>query len=243
MAKWWIGCSGFHYNHWRGSFYPEKLAKSKWFDFYNNKFKTLELNVTFYRFPELSFVENWYKKSPEDFSFSVKAPRIITHYKQFIETKQLVDEFYGIIKEGLKEKLGCVLFQLPPRMKYREEKLQQIIENLDPDFTNILEFRNESWWNQEVYNTLSKHNITFCSMSHPDLPDDIIQNTKTVYFRFHGVPRLYQSKYDQETLEKIADEIENNKSTKEAFIYFNNDIDASAIGNAYEMEAYVSKYK
>lgn len=134
MAKWGIGCSGFHYKHWKGVFYPEGLAQSKWFDFYHQHFKTLELNVTFYRFPQLSFLETWYKKSPDTFSFSVKAPRAITHYKQFIETKQLVNDFYGTVHEGLKDKLGCVLFQMPPRMAYKEEKLQQIIDNLDPAF-------------------------------------------------------------------------------------------------------------
>ena len=138
---------------------------------------------------------------------------------------------------------SCVLFQMPPRMIYREEKLEQIIENLNPAFTNVLEFRNETWWTAHVYNKLAQHNITFCGMSHPALPDDVVQNTKTVYFRFHGVPQLYKSKYEMELLKKIADEIENNSDTKEAFIYFNNDIDGSAITNAIEMEQYVSGYK
>lgn len=242
MAKWWIGCSGFHYKHWRGIFYPEKLAMSKWFDYYNNRFKTLELNVTFYRFPQLSFLETWYKKSPEVFSFSVKAPRAITHYKQFNDSEQLIADFYGTIQEGLKDKLGCVLFQMPPRMAYKEEKLQQIIDSLDPSFTNVLEFRHETWWTAHVYNKLAQNNITFCGMSHPALPDDIIQNTKTLYFRFHGVPHLYRSKYDIAVLQKISDEIESNTGTKEAFIYFNNDIDGSAITNAIEMEEYVAGY-
>ena len=239
MAKWWIGCSGFHYKHWRGIFYPEKLATSKWFDYYNKRFTTFELNVTFYRFPRLSVLEPWYKESPEVFRFSVKAPRAITHYKQFNDSKRYLNDFYGTIQEGLKDKLGCVLFQMPGRIAYKEEKLQQIIENLDPAFTNVVEFRNESWWRPEVYNKLAQHNITFCGMSHPDLPDDVIQNTKTVYFRLHGVPDLYKSKYDVAVLKKISDEIESNKGTKEAFIYFNNDIDASAITNAIEMEQYV----
>ncbi len=241
MAKWWIGCSGFHYKHWKGVFYPEGLSQSKWFDFYHQHFKTLELNVTFYRFPQLSFLETWYKKSPDTFSFSVKAPRAITHYKQFIETKQLVNDFYGTVQEGLKDKLGCVLFQMPPRMAYKEEKLEQIIDNLDPAFKNVLEFRHESWWNAEVYSKLSKHNITFCGMSHPQLPEDVVQNTKILYFRFHGVPHLYSSPYDMDTLTRIANEIEENTKTKEAYIYFNNDIGGSAIKNAKEMEEYVFK--
>ena len=79
-------------------------------------------------------------------------------------------------------------------------------------------------------------------MSHPTLPEDVIQNTNTVYFRFHGVPDLYRSKYDFPVLQKISDEIENNETTKEAFIYFNNDIDASAIANAIDMENYVTAF-
>jgi uncharacterized protein YecE (DUF72 family) len=106
-----------------------------------------------------------------------------------------------------------------------------------------LEFRNESWWNAEVYNKLSSHNISFCGMSHPDLPQDIIQNTKTLYYRFHGVPDLYKSKYKVGTLKKFSDAIETNPDTKEAFIYFNNDIDGSAITNATEMERYVARIK
>jgi uncharacterized protein YecE (DUF72 family) len=239
MAKWWIGCSGFHYKHWKGIFYPDKLAQSKWFDHYHNHFKTLELNVTFYRFPRLPYLEEWYRKSPDLFKFSVKAPRAITHYKKFVDAQKYLQDFYGTSREGLKEKLGCILFQMPERMVYKEQKLEQIIESLDPAFTNVLEFRNASWWNQEVYNKLAAHNITFCGMSHPRLPDDVIQNTSTLYFRFHGVPHLYKSKYDISTLERISDEIENNEAIKQAFIYFNNDIDGSAITNAFEMEAYV----
>jgi uncharacterized protein YecE (DUF72 family) len=239
MSKWWIGCSGFHYQHWKGEFYPEKLAKSKWFDYYNNRFKTLELNVTFYRFPRLPLMETWYGKSPEIFKFSVKAPRAITHYRQFINTANMLSDFYGTIREGLKDKLGCVLFQMPGRMAFKEAKLEQIIESLDPSFINVLEFRNESWWNQYVYNKLASHRITFCGMSHPDLPKDVVQNTGTVYYRFHGIPELYKSKYDLATLQRVVNEIESNTATKEAFIYFNNDIDASALTNAFQMEAYL----
>lgn len=239
MTKWWIGCSGFHYKHWKGIFYPEKLSQSKWFDYYNNRFKTLELNVTFYRFPRLPYLEEWYRKSPEVFSFSVKAPRAITHYKKFVDTGKYLQDFYGTVQEGLKDKVGCVLFQMPERTVYKEQKLEQIIESLNPAFRNVLEFRNASWWNVDVYKKLSNNNISFCGMSHPALPDVVIQNTKTIYYRFHGVPELYKSKYGIDTLQKIYNEIENNPSAKEAFLYFNNDIDGSAITNAFEMEAYM----
>ena len=241
MDKWWIGCSGFHYKHWKGVFYPENLAQSKWFDYYNDRFKTLELNVTFYRFPRLPFLQEWYNKSPEKFTFSVKAPRAITHYRQFINVKDFLSDFYGTAQEGLKEKLGCILFQLPPRMAYKEQKLEQIVESLDPAFTNVLEFRHETWWNQHVYDKLAAHNITFCGMNHPTLPQEVVQNTSTIYYRFHGVPELYKSKYKLATLKKIADEIKNSATVKEAYIYFNNDIDGSAITNAIQLEAYIKR--
>ena len=89
-----IGCSGYHYRHWRGIFYPEKLPMRRWFECYSQQFQTLELNVTFYRFPQLAFLENWYAQSPAGFQFAVKAPQLITHYKQFHGVGQLLGDFY-----------------------------------------------------------------------------------------------------------------------------------------------------
>jgi uncharacterized protein YecE (DUF72 family) len=124
-------------------------------------------------------------------------------------------------------------------MPYREAKLDQIIESLDPAFTNVLEFRHESWWNQEVYNKMAAANITFCGMSHPGLPAEVIQNTGILYYRMHGTPELYKSKYKLKELKDIANEINTSKAVKAAYIYFNNDIDGSAITNASQMEAYI----
>src|ERR1044072_6786414 len=95
MAKWWIGCSGFHYKHWVGKFYPGDLPQRKWFEFYCEHFDTLELNVTFYRFPQLSSLQSWYKRSPAKFQFAVKAPRAITHYKKFNDIERLISDFYS----------------------------------------------------------------------------------------------------------------------------------------------------
>jgi uncharacterized protein YecE (DUF72 family) len=243
MVQWNIGCSGFYYNHWKGIFYPDDLPKSKWFDFYKERFHTLELNVTFYRFPQLTVFENWYDKTPSDFSFAVKAPRLITHFKQFNETADMMQGYYSVIAEGLKDKLGAVLFQLPPRTKYTPERLEKILATIDSDYPNVIEFRHDSWWNAEVYNELSKHKISFCGMSHPSLPDEVIQNSPLVYYRFHGVPELYKSPYDSNFLRKVADQIRGNKRAKKAFLYFNNDIGGSAIVNAGELQDYVGNQK
>lgn len=232
---WHIGCSGFHYKGWRGKFYPDKLAQRKWFDFYCEHFKTLELNVTFYRFPQLSFLQTWHQKSPADFRFSVKAPRAITHFKQFHNSVDLITSFYDTINDGLQEKLGPVLFQMPPRFHYDEERLERIINNLNPAFSNVLELRHESWWRENVYETLGRHHITFCGQSHPQLPDTIIQNTTVIYYRFHGVPLLYKSPYSNEALQKVVDTVTTNKNAVEGWFYFNNDIDVEAVYNAKEM--------
>ncbi|HEY2582551.1 MAG TPA: DUF72 domain-containing protein [Mucilaginibacter sp.] len=241
MVHWHIGCSGFHYSDWKGLFYPEKLPQRKWFEFYCEHFTTLELNVTFYRFPQLSFLQRWYEKSPANFRFAVKAPRAITHYKRFNDSHDLIISFYETINAGLREKLGPVLFQLPPDFNFTLERLERIIDNLDPKFKNVLELRHVSWWRDDVYEMLAKHNITFCGMSHPALPDDVIQNNERVYYRFHGVPDLYRSPYSTEFLRNVADSIEHNKNAKEAWCYFNNDFYAVAIANAKEMLGMVSK--
>lgn len=153
----------------------------------------------------------------------------------------MLADFYGIIQEGLKDKLGCVLFQMPPKITFKEEKLAQIIESLDPSFKNVVEFRNESWWNASVYNKLSQHKVTFFGMHHPNLPDEIIKNSKVLYYRLHEVPELYKSRYKVKLLQKIADEINDSEQISEAFIYFNNDIGCSAIFNAMEMENYIEE--
>jgi uncharacterized protein YecE (DUF72 family) len=232
MPIWHVGCSGYHYRHWKGVFYPEKLPQRRWFEFYSQHFRTLELNVTFYRFPQLSFLENWYNSSLADFRFSVKAPRLITHYKQFNDTAQLLADFYGTVQEGLREKLGPVLFQLPPRLAYSEDRLHKILDSLDPAFRNVLEFRHPSWWEGHVYQELARHSVAFCGQSHPHLPDEVVANACLLYYRFHGTPELYKSPYSEDYLRRVATQIQEATHVQEAYLYFNNDIDASAIGNA-----------
>jgi uncharacterized protein YecE (DUF72 family) len=236
--QWHIGCSGFHYKEWKGIFYPEKMPQRKWFEYYSERFDTLELNVTFYRFPQLSFLQNWYDKSPAHFLFSVKAPRLITHYKKFSDCAGLLSDFYGTIQEGLREKLGPVLFQLPPQVIYTPEMLQKIMDSLDSRFTNVIEFRHGSWWKQAVYKELGKRNMVFCGISHPTLPDEVVVNTDIVYYRFHGVPKLYYSPYNNEKLQQVADAIKKSRTAKTSYLYFNNTADTAAIDNARTLKDY-----
>lgn len=231
--KWHIGCSGFHYKEWKNEFYPRGLAQSKWFDFYTQHFNTLELNVTFYRFPTLQSLKSWYEKASGGFSFSAKVPRSITHFKKFEETEQMLKDFYQLLKEGLQEKLSCVLFQLPPQFSYSEERLEKILSQVDASFNNVIEFRNESWWREDVKAVLKKNDISFCGVSFPKIAfDDAVINTPLCYYRFHGVPRLFYSEYDPAFIEKIFYQIKADKNVKQAFIYFNNTASLAALHNA-----------
>jgi uncharacterized protein YecE (DUF72 family) len=233
--KWHIGCSGFHYKHWKGTFYPSDMPQRKWFEFYTQHFSTLELNVTFYRFPQVSFLKKWYADSPADFRFSVKAPKAITHFKQFHNTVDMITSFYSTIREGLSDKLGPVLFQFPPRFHYDEDRLQRVLDQLDPGFDNVLEFRHPSWWRDDVYQKLAERQISFCGMSHPELPRDLVVNGKVLYYRFHGVPQLYSSSYSDEELAEIVNRLKNDDSVEGAWFYFNNDAAVAAIPNAKTM--------
>ena len=217
-----------------GIFYPDKLPQSKWLNFYSERLNTLELNVTFYRFPTIKGLQDWYQKSPEDFLFSVKAPQEITHVKQFNDCADLIAKLYEVCKQGLKDKLGGILFQLPPSVSYSDEMLEQIISSLNPDFKNVVEFRHKSWWTQKVYDALAEKNIIFCSVSHPNLPSTIVENTTTAYIRLHGIPKMFYSNYSPEFLTELKAAIAQKSKLEEVFVYFNNTASTAGITNAQQ---------
>ncbi|MDP4130633.1 MAG: DUF72 domain-containing protein [Bacteroidota bacterium] len=233
--KYYIGCSGFSYKEWKGEFYPEKLPQKGWFAFYATQFNTLELNTTFYRFPTPAMLGNWFDQSPDVFLFSVKAPRLITHYKKFQDTEGLLQDFYGTVSEGLKDKLGPVLFQLPKQLVYSPELLERIIGSLDKKFLNAVEFRDPGWWTNHVEAALADHKIMFCGISHPSLPDNIVLNTTNVYYRYHGVPKLYYSEYDLDIMKAMAEKLQS-PAVAHAYIYFNNTAKGAAIHNARQLK-------
>jgi uncharacterized protein YecE (DUF72 family) len=229
--KWHIGCSGFYYRDWKGLFYPENLSQKKWFPFYAQHFSTLEINNTFYKFPEQKLFDNWYEKALPDFRFSVKVPQIITHLQKFRDTEKLLHDFYIIAREGLKEKLGPVLFQLPPSLKYDAALLRNMTQQMNTLYQNVIEFRHISWWRKDVFAALKEANIIFCGVSYPGLINEAIVDLPLTYYRFHGVPKLYYSKYDETFMQHIAQQIAQS-DTREAFIYFNNTAEGAAIENA-----------
>jgi uncharacterized protein YecE (DUF72 family) len=231
-----IGCSSYYNSQWKGLFYPEDVPTSKWFEYYCRHFNTYELNSTFYKFPTVKSLQTWYKKTPEGFLFSAKAPKHITHLKKFVDCEQELKEFYSACREGLADKLSCILFQLPPSFSYTEEHLELVLKSMNPDYNNVIEFRNESWWKQEVYDALAKNNITFCSVNYPKLPTDVIATNSIGYVRFHGNPRLFYSQYTPEELEHTIQDIVANQQLKEVYIYLNNTASTAAIINAQQLK-------
>ena len=211
------------------------MPQRKWFEHYSKRFNTLELNTTFYRFPQVRILQQWYDNSPQIYRFSLKVPRLITHYKQLKDCERLLSDFYGTTREGLKDKLGCVLFQFSNRTIFSEAMLERIITNLDPSFTNVVEFRHDTWWQNDVFEKLALHNIHFCSISYPILRDDVIHNTKLLYYRFHGVPRLYKSTYRKMDILRIAGGFTANEITKDLFVYFNNTWGTGALKNSNQL--------
>lgn len=230
-----IGCSSYNNRYWKGIFYPDNMTYSQWFQFYSQHFSTYEFNGSFYKFPTIRVLTNWYNKAPENFLFSVKAPKEITHIKQFLDCENLISDFYNVCETGLKEKLACVLFQFPPSYYFTAERLQHIISNLNLEFKNVVEFRHKSWWIPEVWDAFRQNQITFCSVSHPQLPQTIFTDFPLVYIRLHGVPKMFYSSYPLQELLHIRDETH----LKSGFIYFNNTASEAGILNALELQRIV----
>jgi uncharacterized protein YecE (DUF72 family) len=232
----YIGTSGFYNKAWVGIFYPEGMPGKEWFSFYCKHFNTFEINATFYKFPTLRIMQNWYDRAPEGFMYAVKAPKVITHLKRFGNCETEIAQFYSVCREGLAEKLGPVLFQLPPSFSYSEERLNMILEALSPDFNNVVEFRNSSWWREDVYSALAAKGITFCSVSYPGLPEDIIANTSTGYVRLHGSEKLFYSQYSPEYISALADKITIQSGLSKAFVFFNNTASTAGIISANQFK-------
>ncbi|SRR5581483_10020506 len=230
-----VGCSGWFYWHWKRLFYPEELPTHRWFRYYTQHFKTVELNAPFYRWPSHATVKTWRRNAPENFRYSVKVNRLITHEKRMVRTKKIVCEFCALA-ELLGPQMGCFLFQFPPSYRYTPARLKSIVTQLnaarcDADVPHVVEFRHKSWWRDAVYRTFKKANIVFCSVSAPRLPDELIATSDVVYIRFHGRQRWYRYDYPDEELREWAEKIRHS-GAREVWIYFNNDREGYATTNA-----------
>ncbi len=232
----YIGTSGFLYKNWIGDFYPPDLPKYKFFEYYVKFFNSLELNSTFYRFPKITTMRSWKYKIKNDFKLSIKANRIITHTKKLKCDKNYLDDFLSTVNI-LGEKLGAVLFQLPPSFKFDDERLETFVSKLNKELTYAIEFRNKSWYNDTTYQILKKHNIAL--VWHDFNQDFIFEKTADFeYVRFHGYTGKYKGSYPDEILKNIAQKLSNT-----AFVYFNNTDDNSAFKDAIRFKKLIEEKK
>lgn len=219
MNNFYIGCSGWYYREWTGKFYPLTLKPQDYLKFYTGHFTTVEVNSTFYHDPSPKTVLKWYQIAPLDFKYTLKASRLITHELKFHKARPWIQQTYALCNM-LQEKMGCLLFQLPPSFIFTTQNLESILSSLNPSYKNVLEFRHPSWWNPHVFNACKSANITMCSVSGMKVPEMLIPDQPDVYIRFHGNP-TYEANYDENVLIEWAQQIQASK-TKNMWVYFNN---------------------
>ncbi|HET6420473.1 MAG TPA: DUF72 domain-containing protein [Geobacteraceae bacterium] len=236
MPGLFIGCSGFTYSHWRGRFYPEKLPRARWFEYYCSVFTSVELNVTFYRLLKPETFDGWREKSPPGFSFSVKGSRFITHVKRLIDPEESLERFFdGALRLG--DKLSAVLWQFPPGFSRDTARLERFIAALEPyRARNALEFRDESWCDGEISDLCRAAGIALCMADWPDYIDKLPLTADFVYIRRHGPGGGYYGSYSSAELISDARRIRGYlEEGLDVHIYFNNDDRAFATENAREL--------
>ena len=236
MPRLAIGCSGFSYDNWRGTFYPDGLPQSRWLGHYCSVFSSVELNVTFYSLPKPATFEKWRRETPDGFLFAVKGSRFITHVRRLIEPEEPLERFFGAAF-GLGEKLGAVLWQFPPGFAADIGRLTRFLEILDRyPARNTLEFRNESWLSYDIIALCQEHGTALCMADWPGFIDQLPLTAGFVYLRRHGRGGDYATRYGHEELALDARRIEGYLGGgRDVFIYFNNDARGYAPGNAREL--------
>ena len=227
-----IGTSGWHYEHWRGQFYPQALAKSGWLNFYAQNFATVELNNSFYRLPSEKAFAQWRDSVPENFRFAVKVSRFITHIKRLRNVEEPMDNFLSRAR-GLNHKLGPLLYQLPPNIPRRDELLESFLKLLPRGLSHTFEFRHKSWFDQGIFDLLRHYGAGLCAFDMPDFTTPLMATSDFAYIRFHGSAGLYWSCYSDQELESWAQRIsEIAREVNSVYIYFNNDAQGFAVSNA-----------
>jgi uncharacterized protein YecE (DUF72 family) len=199
--KHYVGTSGYSYKEWKGSFYPEKLAAKDMLPFYASRFDSVELNNTFYRIPQTTMIESWLAQVPESFRFSVKASQRITHFKRLKEATEVTKFFLDTVT-ALKERLGVVLFQLPPNMKKDFDRLTAFLDELPQAVPAAFEFRHPTWFDDDVIDLLRKHNRVVCVSDTDELPASHIDRTTN-----WGYLRLRRVSYSEAELEQWVSRI------------------------------------
>jgi len=227
-----IGTSGWSYEHWKELFYPERISGDQMLGFYAKHFKTVEINTTFYRLPSKQTLKNWYQTVPDHFIFSVKASQYITHRKKLIDPKETTHNFFDRV-QILDDKLGPILFQLPPRWHKNKNRLADFIRVLPTDYHYVFEFRDSTWFSDDITELLYKKNVTFCIYDLEGKQTPFHITNDLVYVRLHGPGAKYQGSYSKDLLETWTNRFRSWLDERhEIYCYFNNDYETYAPRNA-----------
>lgn len=232
-----IGTSGWQYDSWRGRFYPKDLPQSDWLPFFASRFETVEVNNTFYRLPERETFVRWREQTPPGFVVTVKASRFITHIKRLKEPQEPIRTLYERA-EGLGERLGPVLYQLPPRFRADPERLEAFLDALPRHAPAAFEFRDPTWNTEEVWRLLDEHGAAFVLADRPGARVPDIVTGGWSYIRFHQGQR-HSPHYRRGKLRRWAERI-TRLPAHDVFIYFNNDPDGAAVRDAETIHSLLS---
>ena len=236
-----IGCSGWNYKHWRERFYPKGLPQRSWFAFYAEHFDTVEINNSFYRLPSAETFGKWRDQAPPDFCYAVKANRFLTQAKKLKDCAEPLERMMSPVRE-LAPALGPILYQLPPSLRINLGRLEEFLELVPKDVTNVFEFRDKSWYVPETIELLERHGVSFCAHDMIGSESDRIAVGPVAYVRFHGAGAKYWGRYSDPVLLGWSDWIvAQARAGRSVWCYFNNDIDAHAIDDAQTLRAMVAQ--
>lgn len=208
-----IGTSGYNYPEWRGSFYPEKFPTARMLAYYAERFSTVEVNYTFYRLPTEKLLDGWAQATPDDFTFTLKAPRRITHDSKLQRCEELTQTFCRTAA-ALGAKLGVLLFQLPPNFKRHDDVFHAFLDWLPPGTRAAFEFRHESWHDEAVFAALRARNLALCIADSEKMSTPIVATADYAYFR------LRDEAYQPADVERWGTVISGMTGVRDAFVYF-----------------------
>jgi uncharacterized protein YecE (DUF72 family) len=241
MSKVLIGTSGWHYDSWRGPFFPPELPKKSHLRFYAENFPTTELNGVFYRTPTLDAVQGWFERTPDDFVFAWKASKFITHWKRLTENSRNSIELMQTRLAVLRHKVGPVLFQLPPQFHANRERLASFLTLLPREYRYAFEFRHPSWYEDTIIDLLQDNDVSLCLSDHKAAPSPWMATARHVYVRGHGPRGDYADHYPLKTLRKWAEDVATwKKQKRDVYVYFDNDQKSAAPLDAQRLLELVS---
>jgi len=230
-----IGTSGWNYPHWKGNFYPGELKQADWLGFYQQRFKDVEINNTFYQLPNENTFAKWRGGTPPGVPFPPKRKRPITHMKKLKDPSSSLEKFLARARL-LGDRLGPLLFQLPPRWNCDIQRLADFLAALPQDLRCVFEFRDPSWWNDRVLKLLADHGAAFCvfELAGKRSPKELTADF--AYVRLHGPGEAYQGEYGDPALQEWAKTFsECLDAGKEVFCFFDNDQSGFAPKNALRL--------